>query len=90
VAVEPFDYAWQSAFAARIHDLDTISNSVARPYPTSKEQTKMLEAQRPNLRALKVGNSRRLAVDRLDHASCNSNSCVTDDSVRVGQGKTTV
>jgi hypothetical protein len=26
----------------------------------------------------------------LGHASCNSNSCVTDDSVRVGQGKTTV
>jgi len=28
VAVEAFDYAWQSAFAARIHDLNTISNSV--------------------------------------------------------------
>ena len=28
VAVEAFEYAWQSEFAARIHDLDTISNSV--------------------------------------------------------------
>ena len=28
VATEAFDYAWQSAFAARMHDLDTISNSV--------------------------------------------------------------
>src|SRR5712692_229048 len=28
VAVEAFDYAWHSAFAARMHDLDTISNGV--------------------------------------------------------------
>ena len=28
VATEAFDYAWQSAFAARMHDLDTISDSV--------------------------------------------------------------
>lgn len=28
VAVEAFDYAWQSAFAARMHNLDAISNSV--------------------------------------------------------------
>jgi TetR/AcrR family transcriptional repressor of nem operon len=28
VAVEAFDYAWHSAFAARMHDLDAISNSV--------------------------------------------------------------
>lgn len=28
VAVEAFDYAWHLAFAARMHDLDSISNSV--------------------------------------------------------------
>jgi TetR/AcrR family transcriptional repressor of nem operon len=30
LAAEAFDYAWQETFASRIHDLDTISNTVDR------------------------------------------------------------
>jgi TetR/AcrR family transcriptional repressor of nem operon len=30
LAAEAFDYAWQEALGARIHDLDTISNTVDR------------------------------------------------------------
>jgi TetR/AcrR family transcriptional repressor of nem operon len=30
LAAEAFDYAWQEALGARIHDLDTISNTIDR------------------------------------------------------------